>query len=94
MKPLFRTLPLALLFAVGLVAGCGDSGGPDPKVEKTRMNSAVGMRALFDKAGGDYEKLDATDKAAFEKFAGKDAQATWNAMRNGPGGGPSTGPTP
>jgi hypothetical protein len=88
MKPL--NLSIACLALVGLgfsVVGCGDSGGPDPKKEEARLNSAVEMRKLFDKAGGDYAKLDATDKASFEKLAGGagEAEKTWNTMKNGSG---------
>jgi len=76
------------------IVGCGDSGGPNPKVEEARVNTAIEMRKLFDKAGGDYTKLDATDKATFDNYAGgpEAAQKTWSMMKNGAAGGTSTSP--
>ena len=82
------------LLALGVILlGCGPSGGPDPKVEEARVNKAVEMRKLFDKAGGDYTKLDATDKAKFDEMAGGDGQKAFNEMKNGPSMGSSTPPT-
>lgn len=78
---------LAIPFAAAVclaLAGCDSGGGPDPKTEQVRMDKAVKMRALFDKAGGDYTKLDATDKADWEKMAGANPEQIWNEMKQGP----------
>lgn len=78
---------LVLIGAAGLIAaGCGDSGGPDMKVEETRVGKATEMRRLFDKSGGDYSKLDATDKATIDKLAGssEEAQKSFSEMKTGP----------
>lgn len=94
---IFRILlPLLALGATGVATvGCGDSGGPDPKVEQARVDQALEMRKLFDKVGGDYAKLDPADKAAFEKYAGgaESAQKTWTSMKFGTADGVATPPT-
>lgn len=74
---------------LGLAAvGCGESGGPDPKVEQARVSSAVEMRKLFENVGGDYSKLSPEDKAKFEKYSGgpTEAEKTWQLMKVGPSG--------
>jgi hypothetical protein len=80
---------LACVVATGLV-GCGDSGGPDPKVESARVDKAREMRSYFDKAKGDYGQLSAEDKAQYLKlFNGDQArgESVWNQMKNGPASG-------
>lgn len=82
---------LTTLVAGALVVGCGESGGPDPKVESKRVVDLTAMRTIFDKANGNYESLSGTDKAEFLKLCGGDenkALTTWNAMKYGPGGPP------
>lgn len=82
-----------LVFSFGslISAGCGDSGGPDPKVESKRVVDLTAMRSFFDKVNGNYDDLSAEDKASFVKLCGGDeakATTTWNAMKLGPGGPP------
>lgn len=91
-KRLLPSIALALIVPGAILSGCGDSGGPNPKMEETRVNKAIEMRKLFDKAGGDYSKLDATDKASFDQMAGGDGQKAFDEMKNGPSSAPSTGP--
>lgn len=76
------------------IVGCGDSGGPDPKVETARVDQAVEMRKLFDNVGGDYAKLAPADKTKFETYAGgaEAAKKTWDSMKYGTAGGVSTPP--
>jgi hypothetical protein len=94
---IFRVSFLLLILGVTglLTVGCGESGGPDPKIEQARVDEAVEMRKLFDKVGGDYSKLDASDKAKFEKYVGKPAEAekTWNSMKYGSAGDVSAPPS-
>lgn len=91
LSPIFLFAFLALVPSLG---GCGDSGGPDPKAQEARVATAMEMRKVFDAVGGDYTKVSAADKAAFEKFAGGGAAAEklWAEMKNGPGGA-SSGPS-
>jgi hypothetical protein len=80
---------LACVAAIGLI-GCGDSGGPDPKVETARVDTAREMRSYFDKVRGDYNQLSADDKAKYLKLFDGDqsrAESVWNQMKNGPGAG-------
>lgn len=89
--------PALAVLGMGLfVAGCGDSAGPDPKTEQVRVDKAVKMRSIFDKAAGDSTKVDAADKAEFDKLAGGTAEGekAWNEMKTGPNRGASAGPTP
>ena len=82
---------------VPFVAGCGESGGPDPQVERAQVNKEIEMRKLFDKSGGDYSKLDANDKVAMDKLAGGQAgaEAVFADMKKGPGSvsGPPSAPS-
>jgi hypothetical protein len=81
-------LPLIVIFAIG----CGEPA-PDAKVETERLDSAKQMRTLFDGAGGDYNRLSATDKAAYIKSFGgneENAKRMWETMKSrGYGGGTS-----
>jgi hypothetical protein len=85
-----------LLFCLPFVIlGCGDSGGPDQKVETARVSSAKDMRSYFDRAGGDYSKLSEADRASFLQLVGgseENAQKAWNAMKSG-GAASASGPT-
>lgn len=95
-----KVFKISFLLIVSMTAtvatvGCGNSGGPDPKVEQARVDQAVEMRKLFDKVGGDYAKLDAADKAKFEKYVGGspgDAEKTWATMKYGSGADVSAPP--
>jgi len=81
-------LSVLALVSIGGIAGCGDSGGPDPKVQTAMVDKAKTMREMFVKAGGDYDKLSAEDKAKWLKFCENDqnkAQDAWNGMKYGPG---------
>jgi hypothetical protein len=82
---------LACLMASAFIAGCGESGGPDPKVVSQRLVDLTAMRSYYDKANGNFDSLSADDRAAFVKLCGGDeakAMTTWNAMKYGPGGPP------
>jgi hypothetical protein len=76
---------LILLVAMGVGAGCGNSGGPDPKVEAVRRDTLTNLRSYYDRAGGDYARLSAADKAEFVRACGgeKQAEQTWALMKNG-----------
>ena len=95
-----KIFKISFLLIVSMVAtmaavGCGDSGGPNPKVEQARVDEAVEMRKLFDNVGGDYAKLSAGDKAKFEKYVGgspADAEKTWASMKYGAAGDVSAPP--
>jgi hypothetical protein len=84
----FSFLLIVSMTATLATVGCGNSSGPDPKVEQVRVDQAVEMRKLFDSVGGDYAKLDAASKAKFEKYVGgtpADAEKTWASMKYGSG---------
>ncbi|RYG48022.1 hypothetical protein EON79_05700 [bacterium] len=87
------TLALVLVSFGAVLSGCGDSSGPDPSVEKARVNKSLEMRKIFDSVGGDYSKLQPADKTAFDAMAGGDGQKMFDEMKNGPSAAPSTGPT-
>jgi hypothetical protein len=83
-----------LVTVLTALPGCGNSGGPDPKVESQRAENLGNMREYFTKANGNYDSLSAEDKAAFVKLCGGDqakALTTWNAMKYGPSGPPKGG---
>lgn len=81
---------LSVSFAIALsllVMGC--SSGP-PELDKQYMESAAktgqDVRAMFDRAGGDYSKLTPDEKAGYVKsFSGneKAAQEFWAKMKSG-----------
>ena len=73
-----------------VLIGC-NSGGPDAKVEDSRIQSAQALRTYFDKAQGNYDSLSDADKAAYIKATGGDAEKAkkfWDQMKYGPGGTP------
>jgi hypothetical protein len=76
-----------LTFLVTALWGCGESGGPDPKVEAQRVEYAKSLRSYFDQAHGDYSQLTEADKAAFVKLSGNETKAeeNWKLMKEGPG---------
>ena len=81
-KPIMRRLLLLLVVAFFATA-CGS--GPNPKVETDRLESATKMRALFDKTGGDYQKLTAEDRAELMKmFDNNEANVkqSWQFMKD------------
>lgn len=96
-----KVFKISFLLIVSMAAtmatvGCGESGGPDPKVEQARVDEALEMRKLFDKVGGDYAKLDEADKAKFIKYVGgspADAEKTWASMKYGTVGDVSAPPS-
>jgi hypothetical protein len=97
MERLFKHLfALALISAFTMVlAGCGSAPEADPKIESSRREAAVEMRAIFNKVNGNYESLSAEDKAAFLKLCNNDpkvVEQSWNGMKNGPGGSASGPP--
>jgi hypothetical protein len=87
MKHLPHIVRLGGLALLLLAAGCGEGGGPNPNVEAKRLAEATQRRALFDKAGGDYARLSAEDRAAFVRLHGGDdakARQVWDVMKHGP----------
>ena len=86
------SLAVALAFGCGLLSGCSgsDKSGRDTSSQEKSVENAKTMRTLFDKVGGDFDKLSPEDKAAFIKLFENEAKAmdTWNRMKSGPGGAP------
>jgi len=84
-----------LFFLANALVGCTDSGGPDPKVEAKRLESAKSMRSYFDQSKGDFTRLSETDKQAFIGLFEGDkarAQSGWEHMKYGAGGRPGNLP--
>lgn len=76
------------LIVFGAMLGCG-APGPDKKVEQDRLATAQQIRTLYDKAGGDYDRLSAEDKSALLKSFNNDeasARRMWSAMQAGSAG--------
>lgn len=85
-----RFLSIAIVvgvFAMTAISGCGESGGPDAGVQAKSLDKVKTMRGIFDRAGGDWEKVADAEKAEFEKLAGgaENAKLNWDAMKFGPG---------
>jgi len=90
----FKQIISVLTIAVALV-GC--SSGPQPVDEvKTQQNTDanVRVRAIFDAAGGDFEKVPASDKPfLIERFKTEEgAKQAFEKIKNpGSGGAPMPG---
>lgn len=86
---------MLLLSASLLIVGCGDSAGPNVADQEKNVQNAQNMRSYFEKSGGDYEKLNDVDKAAFIKLSGDEEKAkrNWDLMKNGPGAADRSGGT-
>lgn len=91
MKNVFAVVA-GLLAVGGILAGCNDAG--PQKLDENYMKSGEELgkqrRDLFMKAGGDYEKLSAEDKAAYLKSFNNDetqAKNFWTLMANPPSSG-------
>jgi hypothetical protein len=85
-------LALACLFAL---TGCSASA---PEVDKAYLKTAAetgkDVRAMFDRAGGDYQKLSPEERERYVKSFGGDekaAQEFWGKMKSGnvSSGGPA-----
>lgn len=82
---------LSALLLLAPLTGCG----ADQKLEEKSFMSVEDTKAnreLFDKVGGDYDKLTPEDKAAYlKRFDNDESRGAkmWDLMKNGPGGGPS-----
>lgn len=82
-----------------VLAGCADSatGKVDEDYMKNAEATGKARREVFVKTGGDYDKLDAADKAAYLKtFNGDEANAKrfWDLMKNPPSSAAPSGVDP
>ena len=92
---------LSAAIAMSSLVGCGQGAPPVvAQAAQTEIDNAVKMREMFVKANGNYDSLNAEDKAAYVKLAGSEAagQAQWATMGKNPvsrpatvGGDPRTG---
>lgn len=97
----YRVLAIAAsLFAIGGLIGCNSAPAkPESIASEEKVNKAVEMRQLFDKAGGDWNKLTPDEQKQFTEFAGADkAEFVWYRMghpgaMDGPGGSGVPGPS-
>ena len=90
-------LTVSLLSVQAILLGCGSNDviKEDPVVAKQRMDAAMGLRSYFDKANGNFDALNADDKAAVIKMQGGEANArkAFSMMPKAPGA-PNTPPPP
>ncbi|MCW5940934.1 MAG: hypothetical protein KIS66_01795 [Fimbriimonadaceae bacterium] len=90
-----RILALAIAtLAFGALVGCNSGPGkPESIATEEKVSKAVEMRQMFDKVGGDWNKLTADEQKQFTEFAGdaQKAEFVWYRMghpgaTDGPGG--------
>jgi hypothetical protein len=91
-----RAFLIATIAVLGAV-GCSSSGTQTLDQDYMKNAEAWGKtrKEVFDRSGGDYDKLSAEDKKAYlDTFNGDEAQARkyWELIKNPPGGGVSTTP--
>ena len=86
---------LLSILCLAAVIGCGSSAGPDPVVEKNRVESATKLREAFVRVNGNYDQLSGTEKAELLKlFNGNETNTkqAWDFMK-ARGAGANVGPS-
>ena len=86
---------ISVIFVAFALVGC--SAGPqqiDLQASKQATDSAVHVRAIYDAAGGDYDKVPESDKKFLvERFTSdKKAREAFDKIKNPPGGVPGAPP--